>query len=288
MRNFLQPFGHLRRPISLDMQIVRRFRLFRTRPRFDLAPTPDSQRQALAAPGFTLIELLVVIGIISILASMLLPAVSRAKGSAQRISCLNQEKQLTLALHMYAGDNNGYYPPRITTNRWCTTLRQYYQDLKILKCPSDLWAKASTNAAAGGALRPAESAPRTYLINGFNDYYRHIVGKDGMNDLRRLGSKEIVIKEGNIPEPSGTIAFGERDNRQGAAPQYNMDFDMLDDLTGLNQSMHSNSARTGRGGGSNYSMVDGHVEFLRYGKTFNPINLWAVSSEERNVAISAP
>jgi prepilin-type processing-associated H-X9-DG protein len=139
-----------------------------------------------------------------------------------------------------------------------------------------------------GAIRPAESAPRTYLINGFNDYYRHIVGKDGMTNLRRLGNNEIVIKESNIPEPSGTIAFGERDNRPGAAPQYHMDFDMLDDLTGLNQSMHSNSARTGRGGGSNYSMVDGHVEFLRYGKTFNPINLWAVSPEERNVAISSP
>ena len=119
-----------------------------------------------ASPGFTLIELLVVIGIIGILASMLLPAVSRAKGSAQRIACLNHEKQLSLALRMYADDNNGFFPPRVQTNRWCTTLRPYYQELKILKCPSDIWAKAVTNAAAGGTQRPAESAPRTYLING--------------------------------------------------------------------------------------------------------------------------
>jgi prepilin-type processing-associated H-X9-DG protein len=52
--------------------------------------------------------------------------------------------------------------------------------------------------------------------------------------------------------------------------------------------VRASAARTGRGGGSNYSMVDGHVEFLRYGKSFNPINLWAVSAEERNIAISSP
>jgi prepilin-type N-terminal cleavage/methylation domain-containing protein/prepilin-type processing-associated H-X9-DG protein len=235
--------------------------------------------------GFTLIELLVVIAIIGILTSMLLPSLSSAKGAAHRISCVNNEKQLCLAMRMYSDDNNGYYPPRIQTNRWCTTLLTYYHDLKILKCSADIWAKGTTNAASGGASRPAESCPRTYLINGFNDYYRSVIGKIGMPGFRRLGNGEIVIKEALIPQPSGTVIFGERDNRPGAKPQYHMDFDMLDDLTGLNQVMHGNSTRTGRGGGSNYAMVDSHVEYLRYGRSFSPVNLWAVTPQERNIAV---
>jgi len=236
--------------------------------------------------AFTLIELLVVIGIISILVSMLMPALAGAKGSARRIACVNNEKQLLLALRMYADDNQGFLPPRIQTNRWCTTLRPSYQDLRILKCPADTWAKASTNVAAGGTNRPAESCPRTYVINGFNDYYRGVLGRADMANFRRRGNGEIIINERNIPEPAQTIAFGERDNRPGSRPQYHMDFDALDDLTGLNQTLHGNLARTGRGGGSNYGMLDSHVEFLRYGRSFSPINLWAVFPAERNVAIN--
>src|SRR5207245_2504684 len=61
--------------------------------------------------AFTLIELLVVIGIIAILVALLLPVLSKAKGRAQGIACVNDLKQFGYAWQMYGHDNNDRIPP---------------------------------------------------------------------------------------------------------------------------------------------------------------------------------
>src|SRR5436190_12213406 len=114
------------------------------------------------ANGFTLIELLVVIAIIALLAALLLPALARAKESGRRAACINNLHQLQIAANLYASDNDGLFPPRNNVRRWPAQLQNYFDNLRIMICPTD-------NPPPGSDTN-ADLAPRSYVMNDFSDY----------------------------------------------------------------------------------------------------------------------
>jgi prepilin-type N-terminal cleavage/methylation domain-containing protein/prepilin-type processing-associated H-X9-DG protein len=95
-------------------------------------------------PGFTLIELLVVIAIIALLAALLLPVLARAKLKGQQIACVNNLRQQSLALFLYADDNGNILPPVAYDDAnddevdWPALLDPYIKTPRIHLCPCDL------------------------------------------------------------------------------------------------------------------------------------------------------
>jgi prepilin-type N-terminal cleavage/methylation domain-containing protein len=248
----------------------------------DMVNQENKSRRAQNA--FTLIELLVVIAIIAILAAMLLPSLAKAKESGKRISCLNNLRQFGLATRMYIDDSHGVLPPHITSSRWPAQMFDYYgKNIKLLLCPSEVTnfpaTVGTTNSLDTASM--ADTAPRSYLINGWNDYFYNQMGE--ANFFSQFGNaNQVGIKESAILYPSDTVLLGEKVASRG---DFYMDMVLGqtgDDFAGVvAQDRHSGNGVGSGTGGSNSTFADGSARYYKYGKIFNPLNLWAVSDADR-------
>ncbi len=208
-------------------------------------------------------ELLATCAALAFVGIVAFPLFAGTRADSDRVGCFNNLRQLGLAALKYADGNDSTFPSR-RPPAWPTKLLNYYGTTNILLCPQD-----GPNPLTFGPTN-ADAAPRSYIMNGWSDYFAAQPGSPLTN----------VMPISAISEPAQTIVFGEKHTESG---HFWMDYLAGDDFIELDQGRHYASRQNHTDGFSNHAFADGSVRLLKFGEAFSPVILWLVDPQLRNV-----
>jgi prepilin-type processing-associated H-X9-DG protein len=219
--------------------------------------------------GFTRTELLVVAGTLGLLLAVTFSALAGSRGAGQKAGCMNNLRRLGLAMLMYSAENGGKFPPRTIPNSWAERIRPYYKELNLLRCPAEV--RNPRTYASSPFL--GDSAPRSYICNGWNDYFYEQTASAWTLLVAYMATNSMA--EAAFKWSAETIILGEKYSDVSHLYMDSLLPSSGNEVTEVDQGHHFKSSQQSNSGGSNYAFVDGSVRFLDYGQAFYPVNLWA-------------